>query len=89
MDELRKEFKELRACGEKIVTLADTLLKELCSEEEVITYTLEDVRKACTEKSRLGRTDSVKAVLLKHGAEKLSDIKPEDYPSLMRDVEAL
>ena len=41
------------------------------------------------EKSRAGHTAEVKALLLKHGADKLSDIDPAEYPALLADAEVL
>ena len=51
--------------------------------------TLEQVRAALAEKSRAGHTAEVKALLLKHGADKLSDIDPAEYPALLVDAEVL
>jgi hypothetical protein len=51
--------------------------------------TLEDVRAALTEKSRSGLTAQVKALLTKHGANKLSDIDPADYSALLLETEVL
>ena len=51
--------------------------------------TLEQVRAALAEKSRAGHTAEVKALLLKHGADKLSDIDPSEYPALLLDAEVL
>ena len=51
--------------------------------------TLEQVRAALAEKSRAGHTAEVEALLLKHGADKLSDIDPAEYPALLADAEVL
>lgn len=51
--------------------------------------TLEQVRSVLADKSRAGHTDAVRALLHKHGAEKLSEIDPAAYPALLRDAEAL
>ena len=51
--------------------------------------TLERVRAALAEKSRAGHTAEVRALLVKHGAEKLSDIAPARYPALLADAEVL
>lgn len=51
--------------------------------------TLTEVRGILAEKSRSGKTAQVKELLIKHGADKLSDIKPEEYQSLLADVEGL
>ena len=51
--------------------------------------TLERVRAALAEKSRAGHTSEVKARLIKHGADKLSDIDPAEYPALLAEAEVL
>lgn len=51
--------------------------------------TLESVRAICAEKSRAGFTAEVKAIITKHGADKLSAIKPEDYAAVLAEVEVL
>ena len=51
--------------------------------------TLEQVRAALAEKSRAGHTSEIKALLIKHGADKLSDIDPAEYPALLADAEVL
>ena len=50
---------------------------------------LEQVRAALAEKSRAGHTAEVKALLIKHGADKLSDIAPAEYPALLAEAEVL
>lgn len=56
---------------------------------ETKTLTLEEVRAALAEKSRAGHTAEVKALLIKHGADKLSDIDPAEYPALFAEAEVL
>lgn len=51
--------------------------------------TLEQVRAALAEKSRAGHTAEVKSLLIKHGADKLSDIDPAEYPTLLAEAEVL
>lgn len=53
------------------------------------TLTLEEVRAVLAEKSRAGHTAEVRALLNKHGADKLSDIDPAEYPVLLADAEVL
>lgn len=57
--------------------------------EEERPLTLEDVRAVCADKSRKGFTAEVKAVLTKHGAEKLSEVDPAEYKALLAEVEVL
>lgn len=50
---------------------------------------LTEVRKILAEKSRAGFTAEVKQILIKHGAEKLSEIAPAEYAELVADAEVL
>ena len=51
--------------------------------------TIEQVRAVMSAKSDEGKTAQVKALLMKYDAGKLSGVKPEDYPDLLREAEAL
>lgn len=51
--------------------------------------TLEQVRAVLAEKSRAGHTSEIKALLIKHGADKLSGIDPAEYPALLAEAEVL
>lgn len=51
--------------------------------------TLEEVRAVCADKSRAGFTAEVKTIITKHGADKLSAVKPEDYVAVLAEVEVL
>lgn len=63
--------------------------KKAAAEPEEKPLTLEEVRAVLAEKSRAGHTAEVKALLTKHGADKLSDIDPAEYPALLADAEVL
>lgn len=58
-------------------------------EPEEKPLTLEEVRAVLAEKSRAGHTAEVKELLNKHGADKLSEIDPAEYPALLADAEVL
>ena len=59
------------------------------ADEPAKEYTLEDVRAALAEKSRAGKTDEVKALISKYGADRLSSIDPSNYAALMADAEVI
>lgn len=59
------------------------------SEPEEKALTLEEVRAVLAEKSRAGHTAKVKELLIQHGAEKLSEVDPAEYPALLADAEVL
>ena len=50
---------------------------------------LEKVRGVLAEKSRSGHTAEVRAIIQKYGAERLSEISPEDYPAVLAEAEGL
>lgn len=105
MSELAVELSELRHCGEALISLSESIAALLSTEEapselksakkkvEETTgpksITLAEVRAVCAEKSRAGFTAEVKSVITKHGADKLSAIKPEDYAAVLAEVEVL
>ncbi|MBU4541788.1 MAG: rRNA biogenesis protein rrp5 [Firmicutes bacterium] len=57
--------------------------------EEPAEIKMEDVRAVLADKSRMGHTASVRELLTKYGASKLSEIDPEKYPALLKDAELL
>jgi hypothetical protein len=57
--------------------------------EPVKEYTFTEVRTVLADKSKAGHTAEVKEILAKHGAEKLSEIKPEEYAAVIAEAEVL
>ena len=51
--------------------------------------TLEDVRARLAQLSRDGKTAQVKALIQKYGANKLSEVNPDDYKALLLDAEVI
>ena len=51
--------------------------------------TLEGIRALMAQKTQEGKSKEVKELLQKFGAAKLSAVKPEDYPALMQEAQAL
>ncbi|MFT8313413.1 MAG: DNA ligase [Clostridium sp.] len=101
LDELRKcgeiligisdTLRELFSTAEEEKPAKDPKKKEAVAEEtqkpEKKALSLTDVRAVLADKSRNGYTADVKALLLKYGADKLSDIKPSDYEALLAEAE--
>lgn len=50
------------------------------------TYSATDVKAVCLKLSKEGRQADLKAAFAKFGAKKLSEVKPEDYPALMKEL---
>ena len=73
----------------KAAAKKNTAKKTVKSESEEKPLTLEEVRAVLAEKSRAGHTAEVKELLNKHGADKLSEIDPSEYPALLADAEVL
>jgi hypothetical protein len=59
------------------------------AEPEARQVTIEEVRAVLGKKSEEGKTREIKALLMKYDAGKLSGVKPEDYPALIKEAEAL
>lgn len=51
--------------------------------------TLEQVRGILADKSRSGKTEEVRAIIQKYGADRLSGIDPKYYPAVLADAEVL
>ena len=51
--------------------------------------TLEDVRARLAQLSRDGKTAQLKALIQKYGANKLSEVNPDDYEALLLDAEVI
>ena len=64
-------------------------MKAAKQEPEEKPLTLEEVRAVLAEKSRSGHTEEVRALLNKHGADKLSEIEPAEYAALLAEAEVL
>ena len=59
------------------------------AEEKMITF--EEVRAVLAKKSRAGKenTEAVRELIRRHGVSRLSDIKPEEYPALLKEAEVI
>ena len=104
MSELSLAVTELRHCGEALISISESLADLFSGNEDVQTadqpkaevpapdekpITLEAVRAVLAEKSRAGHTAKVRELLEKHGAAKLSEINPAEYPALLAEAEVL
>ena len=73
----------------EVSTPAEPEPPEEQSPETSPAITTEQVRAVLAEKSRAGKTAEVKALLTKHGADKLTDVSPSEYAALLAEAEAL
>jgi hypothetical protein len=81
---------DMNQLAESIAVLAKAIASDKEEvEEPVPQLTLSDVRGVLAKKSQAGLTKGIKALIQKYGAERLSDVNPEDYEALLKDVEEL
>mgnify|MGYP000922099301 CR=1 FL=1 len=84
---MEKVIEELRVCAAAISRIADTLAEK--DELEVAALTLEEVRKTLAELSQRGLIAEVKAIIKKHGADRLSDLAPVEYAAVLKEAESI
>lgn len=102
MAEMAQTIEELRSAAASINAAADWLYQQFSGDdteaqpakapakkEPKPQLKLEDVRAVLAEKSRAGHTAEVRALLKKHGADKLSEINPAKYEALLKDAEVI
>ncbi|WP_018659201.1 hypothetical protein [Allofustis seminis] len=90
-------MKRLKEIHESLVEITEDLATLLYSDgqevtektEKKVSIEIEEVRHTLANKSRAGFTEDIKALLKKYGSDKLSQVDPKDYESLLKDVEAL
>ena len=100
MKELMHQIDELKRCGEILIGISEELknifsstepeeknASEAPKEEKMIS--LEDVRAVMADKSRMGFTAEVKALITKHGANKLSEVDANEYAALLKEAEGI
>ena len=49
-------------------------------------FTLEEVRAVLLEKRKAGFRDEIKSLLVRHGADRLTEIDPAEYEAMMREA---
>jgi len=101
VSEMAMTIEELRSAAAAITEAADWLAQQFSGNtadkqqsvnsaaETKPAITLEQVRAVLADKSRAGHTAEVKALLVKHGAPKLSQIDPTEYEALLKDAEVI
>ena len=96
MGDMAASIAELRNAAAAINGVADWLTEALSAKEpaEEAPATepmlcLEEVRVVLAEKSRKGHTAEIRSLLLKYGADKLSQLDPSNYKALLAKVEVL
>ena len=96
MSDMATTIEELRTAAAAINDVANWLAEmfsgagdaESAAPAEPV-LTLEQVRAVLADKSRMGFTAEIRALLQKYGAAKLSGIDPVNYKALVTDAEVL
>lgn len=92
---LREVIKDLENLTAHLKTLFDepSVSKEKVSkpveEAKQNTVSLEQVRAVLAKLSQMGKTADVKKLIVKHGAQKLSDVPESEYASLLHEAEGI
>ena len=98
ISELELAIKDLRIAAATINEVANTLAEMFSTTADeapdAVTpaepqLTLEQVRAVLADKSRMGFTAEIRALLQKYGAAKLSGIDPKNYEALVAEAEEL
>lgn len=101
MNEMLQTIEELRNAAAAINDATNWLAQQfsgtndeqtsenIATAEEKPPLTLEQVRAILANKSRAGHTATIRELLQKYGADKLSQIDPANYEALLRDAEDL
>ena len=96
MREQNEVIAELVATLRRLVDVLEEIVQSSPGEEqpkraesEEASPTLEDVRTVLAKLSVAGHSAAVKALIAKFGAEKLSDIVPEQYAALLKEAERI
>ena len=63
--------------------------KNAADDKKEKAVTVEDIRAVMAQKSQEGKTKEIRELLGKFGAVKLSAVKPEDYPALLKEAQVL
>lgn len=98
--DLSMAIDELHRCGEALIDVAETLKGLWGSSEDASAPTpepapetkpivLAEVRAVLAQKSVDGHTAEIQALIRRYGADKLSQVDPARYASLMAEAEAL
>ena len=96
MKELSMAIEELRRCGEALIDVADSLKATFSGDSAEAPLKTEapatkpvPLEKVRAEKSVQGKRKEVQALIIKYGAERLSDIASDHYASLLAEAEEL
>jgi hypothetical protein len=91
-----EDLKSLAGSIQEVCEMVSEGLIEEPAEEQVAPAQLsepkisfEQVRGVLADKSREGHTAKIKEIIRKYGADKLSEVDPENYPAILKEAEEL
>lgn len=101
--ELLKVVQNLRSLSDSVQAVCDIVMEGLSEEKpraieakpeqskktEEPGITLEQVRSVLAKKSEAGFTSEVRGIIQKYGANRLSEIKSENFKAVLTDAEAI
>ena len=89
---MTEKIAELRFHGQAILNIAEALSQLISTNNvpiELEAPTLEEVRASLAKLSVAGHSAAVKSLIAMFGANKLSDIAPEQYAALLKEAERI
>ena len=86
LDQQINQLLEIKSDLESLFNDAEDTQKH---DSQELVITLEQVRAVLADKSRLGFTKDIKHLITEFGATKLSEVKPQDYVTLLKKAEEL
>ena len=98
MNELSMLAEEIRETGEKLIRISNEIKDLYTTPDKDSTesapspeITLEDVRAVLARKTRVSKenTEAIRLLLSRHGAERLSQIKPQEYAQVLKEAEVI
>ena len=84
-----KQDKLILQVAKDLYKLAEHIDSLFNVEPEKKDISLEEVRSVLAEKSQAGKGLEIRALIVKYGADKLTDLEPSCYEALLDEVEAL
>ena len=93
--ELCEELAELKQYGKRITEIAEELQRIFSSredgkethEESKAESSIEDIRDRMKQFASNGFSSEMREILMRHGADNLTNLSPDEYGGVMRDLE--
>ena len=95
LNELSQTLDELVECGERLIKIAENIRGLYSTKapptevEPAKVYEFTEVRQAFAKKSHEGHSAEIRELLKRYGADRLSEVKQEDYGKIMTELEAI